>query len=76
MRRRRHRLQLGRLRGGTGGAHRLVGATGAQETVATSLTRGGRPLETPSALGRRQELWWGPSPGGAGGVEGVSDRIL
>jgi hypothetical protein len=39
VRRRRHRLQLGASRGGGGGAHRLVGAAGAQESAATPLTR-------------------------------------
>ena len=51
-------------------------AAGAQEKVATSLTRGWRTVETPSALARRGQPWWGPSPGCVGGKEGDRDRVL
>ena len=51
-------------------------AAGAKENVATSLTRGWRTVETPSALARRQQPWWGPSPRCVGGEEGDRCSVL
>ena len=73
MRRRRRRLQLGRvgpLEGWRGRRPSEGRAAGAKEKVATSPTKGWGTVETPSALTRQQEPWWGPSPRCVGGEEG------
>ena len=51
-------------------------AAGAKENVATSLTTGWRKVETSSALARRQQPWWGPSPRHIGGEEGDRCSVL